>query len=33
MYPNWRRRLTVPLERWTQDGAVMQLFAALRAER
>jgi 4-alpha-glucanotransferase/(1->4)-alpha-D-glucan 1-alpha-D-glucosylmutase len=33
MYPNWRRKLALPLEQWNDDPRVQQAFAALRDER
>ncbi|EAR23430.1 malto-oligosyltrehalose synthase [Nitrococcus mobilis] len=32
-HPNWRRRLPVPLEAWSQDTRFVALCAALRGER
>jgi (1->4)-alpha-D-glucan 1-alpha-D-glucosylmutase len=32
-YPNWRQRLTVPLEQWEEDARFAALAAALQAER
>jgi (1->4)-alpha-D-glucan 1-alpha-D-glucosylmutase len=33
VHPNWRRKLTLPVEDWTRDPRIARTFAALRAER
>ncbi len=32
-YPNWRRKLPVPIERWEEDGRFVELAQRLSAER
>ncbi len=32
-YPNWRRKLTLPLEQWSQDDDIRSLFNSISASR
>lgn len=32
-YPNWRRKLSQPIEQWSQNGDILQLFTDISARR